>query len=121
MASPMPIRFADGTSRCADCKGFGLLRDVGKRAGSHYTTLAGAQAAYNAGRARDCPHCEGSGLRGAFTAREAILTWGVDRDGVIADKLDAGIRAVVLGCDDEASYLVKGRTPSVPDFTPAPF
>lgn len=121
MASPMRIRFADGTERCFDCKGYGLVRAMGRRAGSHYTTLNGAQTAYNNGRARDCKICEGSGLTGAFTAREASLTYGVDRAGVIEDKLDAGIRAVVLAFDEDASYLTKGRIPSVPDFTPAPF
>lgn len=120
MASPMPIRFADGTSRCADCKGFGLVRAKGARAGEHYKTLNGAQTAYVNGNARDCRLCEGSGLRGAFTARDAIVSWGVDRAGVIQDKLDTGIRSVVVGHED-GSYLLKARLPHVPDFTPAPF
>lgn len=52
----------DDAERCATCRGLGLVRGVGKRAGGPYRTLAGAQAAQGAGRAVDCPVCEGVGL-----------------------------------------------------------
>lgn len=59
---------ADGPAldgdRCHQCKGFGLVRGVGKRAGQRYRTLTGAQAAQDAGRAVDCPVCAGLGLVG---------------------------------------------------------
>lgn len=60
----------DGGERCGTCKGFGLVRGIGNRAGGRYKTLAGAQAAQGAGRAVDCPTCEGTGL--AATLRELI-------------------------------------------------
>jgi DnaJ-class molecular chaperone len=52
---------ADG-ERCPTCRGLGLVRGVGKNAGGRYRTLAGAQAAQEAGRAKDCPSCEGTGI-----------------------------------------------------------
>lgn len=50
--------------RCHQCKGFGLVRGVGKNAGQRYRTLTGAQVAQDAGRAVDCPVCAGLGLVG---------------------------------------------------------
>jgi hypothetical protein len=52
---------ADG-DRCVTCRGLGLVRGVGKNAGGRYRTLAGAQQAQEAGRAKDCPSCEGTGI-----------------------------------------------------------
>jgi hypothetical protein len=68
MGAPLPIVFADGTCRCARCKGLGLVRGVGARAGEHYVTLNGAQAALAAGRAVDCPVCKGFGIDGLTEA-----------------------------------------------------
>lgn len=48
--------------RCDTCHGHGLVRGVGKHAGGHYRTTGGAQAALEAGRAKDCPTCEGTGV-----------------------------------------------------------
>lgn len=64
MGMPIVIRFADGTERCAPCKGFGLVRGQGARAGAHYKTFKGAQEAQEAGRAVDCPSCAGCGIIG---------------------------------------------------------
>jgi hypothetical protein len=50
--------------RCGRCKGFGLVRKAGRRAGEHYRSLAGAQAADGNGNAADCPDCHGLGLVG---------------------------------------------------------
>lgn len=58
---------ADDGDRCGACKGLGLVRGIGKHAGGRYRTLAGAQAAQEAGRAVDCPTCEGAGLVGLVT------------------------------------------------------
>jgi DnaJ-class molecular chaperone len=52
----------DGGDRCVTCRGLGLVRGVGKNAGGRYRTLAGAQQAQEAGRAKDCPSCEGTGI-----------------------------------------------------------
>lgn len=48
--------------RCVTCKGFGLVRGQGKRAGERYKTLNGAQTAQANGNAVDCPECDGTGL-----------------------------------------------------------
>jgi hypothetical protein len=48
--------------RCRPCKGYGLVRGIGRRAGAHYTSVSGAQAALAAGRAVDCPACGGLGV-----------------------------------------------------------
>lgn len=48
--------------RCPTCHGHGLVRAVGKNAGKHYRTTSGAQQAMDAGRARDCAACEGTGV-----------------------------------------------------------
>lgn len=47
--------------RCRPCKGYGLVRGIGRRQGQHYTSLSGAQAALDNGRAVDCPACGGLG------------------------------------------------------------
>lgn len=49
-------------ARCDRCKGYGLVRKRGSRAGRHYKTLAGAQAALGNGNAEDCGGCKGTGL-----------------------------------------------------------
>jgi hypothetical protein len=51
-----------GGDRCQPCKGFGLVRGIGRRQGAHYVSLSGAQAALQAGRAVDCPRCGGLGV-----------------------------------------------------------
>lgn len=118
MATPTVIRFADGTERCTECKGYGLLRDKGARAGTHYKTLNGAQTAYTRGNARDCPLCEGSGLIG-FT--DALATWGIDRQATNDDKVALGLRGPVMWADDDPDYLVRARTRGEFDNSPAPF
>lgn len=118
MGSPVSIRFADGTERCTECKGFGLLRGTGARAGTHYKTLNGAQTAFAHGNARDCPICEGSGLVGYL---DALRSWGVDRQAVNDEKVGLGLRGPVMWLDDNPDYLVRGRTRGAFDTTPAPF
>lgn len=51
--------------KCGTCKGLGLVRKHGKRAGEAYRTLAGAQAALGNGNAADCPTCKGTGIEAA--------------------------------------------------------
>lgn len=51
-----------GGERCRPCKGFGLVRGIGRRQGQHYVSLSGAQAALDGGRAVDCPVCGGLGV-----------------------------------------------------------
>lgn len=48
--------------RCDTCRGYGLVRAAGKRAGQHYRSNDGAQAAMANGNAVDCPTCDGMGL-----------------------------------------------------------
>lgn len=48
--------------RCDTCRGYGLVRAAGKRAGEHYRSHSGAQAAMANGNAADCPTCAGLGL-----------------------------------------------------------
>lgn len=118
MGSPVTIRFADGTERCAECKGFGLLRDKGPRAGTRYKTLNGAQTAYAHGNARDCPQCEGSGLVGYL---DTLASWGVDRLAVNDAKIDLGVRGPVMWQDEGSSRLVRSRLRGEFDTSPAPF
>lgn len=58
----IPGEPATGGDRCKTCRGHGLVRAVGKNAGHHYRTTSGAQAAMEAGRARDCSACDGTGI-----------------------------------------------------------
>lgn len=48
--------------KCGTCKGLGLVRKAGPKAGKHYRTLDGAQAALEHGNAVDCPKCNATGL-----------------------------------------------------------
>lgn len=48
--------------KCGQCKGLGLVRKSGSKAGKHYRTLNGAQAALANGNAMDCEKCHGYGL-----------------------------------------------------------
>lgn len=52
------------SERCSTCKGYGLVRKRGPRAGEKYRTLGGAQAALVNGNAVDCPKCKGTGELG---------------------------------------------------------
>lgn len=114
MGSPVYLRFADGSARCVDCKGFGLVRALGPRAGTHYKTLAGAQDAFGKGHAKDCPVCEGCGLVNLPGTREFIQSFGVDREAVREEKVQCGVRSALMS---EAGYtgsdLVRARTPAV--------
>lgn len=47
---------------CPQCKGYGLVRKRGKRAGEKYKTLNGAMAADANGNAATCPMCKGAAL-----------------------------------------------------------
>lgn len=61
---------AESGERCGTCKGFGLVRATGPRVDTRYRTLKGAQDSQEAGRAKDCPTCEGTGL--SLSARELV-------------------------------------------------
>lgn len=50
------------SEKCPTCKGLGLVRKAGPKAGKHYRTLAGAQSALGKGNAVDCPKCGATGL-----------------------------------------------------------
>lgn len=118
MGSPVHIAFRDGTWRCDDCKGFGLVRAAGARAGSHYKTLNGAQTAYVNGNARDCPICEGSGLCGDLGVVGQLQSYGIDREEVNGEKVRLGVRGPLLSSPGyEAHYLDRARTRGVPDFS----
>lgn len=54
----------ENVDRCETCRGFGLVRGEGKRAGGPYRTQNGAQEALANGRAKDCPTCQGTGVTG---------------------------------------------------------
>lgn len=51
-----------GQIPCPQCKGYGLVRKRGQRAGEKYKTLNGAMAADANGNAVTCPVCKGAAL-----------------------------------------------------------
>jgi len=61
-ATPEEVQASLDADKCPQCKGFGLVRKAGSRAGAAYKTLAGAQAALANGNAEDCPRCSATGL-----------------------------------------------------------
>lgn len=122
MGSPMYLRFADGSSRCMDCKGYGLVRAYGPHAGEHYKTLNGAQTAFGKGNAKDCPVCEGCGLVGLPGTRELIASFGVDREAQNGEKVHLGVRSALMSdAGYEGSRLVRARTRGVQSFDPPVF
>lgn len=123
MGSPVLISFRDGTARCVDCKGFGLVRGLGHRAGQHYRTFKGACEAEDAGRAKPCPVCKGSGLIGERRTRDVLLSYGVDRAADLSVRAELGVRAAVFSDPGfDGSYVKREHVPGVVDVhTPAPF
>lgn len=122
MGSPVVLRFADGSTRCVDCKGYGLVRAAGPRAGEHYKTLNGAQTAYARGNAKDCPVCEGCGLVGLPGVPQLISSFGVDRETQNDHKVQFGVRSALMSSPGyEGSDLVRARTRGVHDFDPPVF
>lgn len=93
-ALPVTIRFPDGTVRCSDCKGYGLVRKMGSRAGVHYKSATGAHAALARRRAKPCPVCGGDGYRVRLDTRRLLASWGTDRAGVIAQRVRMGLPVV---------------------------
>lgn len=123
MGSPVLISFRDGTARCVDCKGFGVVRKLGPRAGQHYRTFKGAREAEDKGHAKPCPVCGGSGITGEVRTRDVLLTYGVDRAADLSVKAELGVRAAVFSSPEfDGSYLQREQVPGVIDVhTPAPF
>lgn len=60
--TPEEVQAVLDAEKCPQCKGLGLVRKAGSRAGAAYKTLGGAQAALANGNAEDCPRCAATGL-----------------------------------------------------------
>jgi hypothetical protein len=100
------IIFRDGTARCTDCKGFGLVRARGPRAGEHYKSFSGAQTALSNGNARDCLVCAGMGLVGLPGVRDLLRVPTEARMAASEESVRLGVRSAQMraGSDDPPPF-----------------